>query len=79
MGLVFLNLVVFWHFGWLPEVQAFEWPPVGLCLGMEGTVLLGFPQRFDRFFTTPIERVGWSLIFLGFLFQLLGTQYGRFA
>jgi len=77
--LVLLNLVLLWKFGWLPEAGKLEWPPVGLCLGMQGAIFLGFPHQFRWFFPFSIPPIGWILIFLGFLLQLFGTQYGRFA
>jgi len=75
--LIVLNILVLWKKGWLPDAHRFEWPPVGLCLGMEGALVLGFPDFFGRFFNLSIEPIGWMLILGGFFLQLLGTQYAR--
>ena len=73
-----INLFVFFR-GWETQVGMFEWPVIGLCLNMEGVVILGFSKRLQDYWLFPVNPTGWTLMFLGFFLQLFWSPFSRFV
>jgi hypothetical protein len=71
-----IDMLVLWK-AWEPEVSKFEWVVVGLCLNMEGVVLLGFGGRWQRYCLLKVNSTGWVLMFLGFFLQLFSSPFTR--